>query len=659
MRTFYKLLIILTLLPTFALGEISLSGSISRDTTWSGIVRIDGDVIVDKHAVLTIEPGTRVIVNPRTDSSGGGKKADRIEIIVLGTLIADGTSGDGQITFTSGAFLQQMHDWYGLVFRGKNSQSLLKNCIIEYGYNGVTCYGASPRIESSVVQYNYFAGINCEVRAAPFVRSSIILGNAVAGINCELFSNPVIENSIITQNGNGILVFDRSQPQLGKRNPKAGESIGENYLINNFNYNVYNRSERQIFIQNNFWNSAVEADIDKTIFDNNNNIDYGEVVFTPYLKTNRLVTQLPKVAANTKKKTQPKRSSKTRKSSYRITSSTSQQQPVTAQHQQTSNQRQPVATTSQPATTSLQSTNGTGSNPEKTTSMQSTNGPGSKSEQAASTSSGSTLASGAAVKSAPSTSLTPVSQSTTNNAGVDFTANLPQSSSSSIQDAVNATETRVTAPQQREEKQTDRQEKEIESKNLASVETPEGVTDDSEIAAATAAQVSNGFSDINIEKVTDEEQRFLDDEAAEALAIVGLSTPSSFPEPPEKADSEPEFDISTVSSGSSENSGRPKLSEPVIESFLDGGRRRYLKKQKPDYPSGYANSGVEGLVLMEVLVDKEGRIRNYRVLRSDGDPFTEAAKEAIKGYRYRPGTIQGIPVSFKIIERFEFNPARK
>ena len=57
---------------------------------------------------------------------------------------------------------------------------------------------------------------------------------------------------------------------------------------------------------------------------------------------------------------------------------------------------------------------------------------------------------------------------------------------------------------------------------------------------------------------------------------------------------------------------------------------------------------------MEVLVGKDGKIMGHKVLKSDGEGFTKACEEALKGYRYKPGTRKGTPVSFTVIERFEF-----
>ncbi len=245
--------------------------------------------------------------------------------------------------------------------------------------------------------------------------------------------------------------------------------------------------------------------------------------------------------------------------------------------------------------------------------------------------------------------------SNTQESGQAIFSYTPPERSASIEDAVNSTGSRLNGPSQRVEKDNGRQEKEIESKNLASTETPEGVTADSEIAAATNATVSGGYSDIDPEKVTDEEQRFLDEEAADALALAGLSTPGAFGSAPSASYTEPDLEsLGTNGNHSNQKStSTSRFNEPVIESFLDGGRRQYLQKKKAEFPESMTDV-TAGMVLLEVVVGKDGRILNFRVLRSDGHAFTEAARITLQEYRYKPGTVQGVPVSFKVIERFEF-----
>lgn len=81
--------------PTVSAG---VSGHINSDTTWNGIVYIEGDVIVDAGVNLTIEPGTDVRFN--------GYHSLYIE----GNLFANGASGN-LINFTSNLSTPTRGDW--------------------------------------------------------------------------------------------------------------------------------------------------------------------------------------------------------------------------------------------------------------------------------------------------------------------------------------------------------------------------------------------------------------------------------------------------------------------------------------------------------------------------------------------------------------------
>ncbi len=96
---------------------------------------------------------------------------------------------------------------------------------------------------------------------------------------------------------------------------------------------------------------------------------------------------------------------------------------------------------------------------------------------------------------------------------------------------------------------------------------------------------------------------------------------------------------------------RPLL---VIEGLLDSRRRKYKYRTIPKYPQVYKKMNYEGKVFIEVIVDYNGNIESYQVLKSDGEYFTESAITALKEFKYKPGTYQGNPVKFKLVEPFIF-----
>lgn len=295
MRRLAVISIVMMLCTSLVWGQQQFQGNITTDTQWSGMVLLTGDVQVAKGATLSIMPGTRVMVAANSDAANIAKDAQRVEIIVKGKLLAQGELSN-KIIFTSNSPNPQMHDWSGIVIKNPREISVIDNCVIEYAYKGVTCFGSAPMIANNEIRYNLYAAISCEVRSHPRIRKNTISGNDFTGIACELASNPIIEQNIITQNNNGVIIFDRSNPDLGSIPLTRNSSRGENLILNNFESNIYNHSGNDISAKNNLWNTADADQIISTLFDQNQNPSKGEVVFSPVFESGNPLTIL---AANT------------------------------------------------------------------------------------------------------------------------------------------------------------------------------------------------------------------------------------------------------------------------------------------------------------------------------------------------------------------------
>jgi len=79
-----------------------------------------------------------------------------------------------------------------------------------------------------------------------------------------------------------------------------------------------------------------------------------------------------------------------------------------------------------------------------------------------------------------------------------------------------------------------------------------------------------------------------------------------------------------------------------------------LDAPRPRYPEAARQVGRDGLVVLQAVIDREGRVQEVQVLR--GAPFgmTEAAVVAVRSWRFRPATRDGEPVSvyYQLTVRF-------
>jgi protein TonB len=69
-----------------------------------------------------------------------------------------------------------------------------------------------------------------------------------------------------------------------------------------------------------------------------------------------------------------------------------------------------------------------------------------------------------------------------------------------------------------------------------------------------------------------------------------------------------------------------------------------IKKVQPNYPPLARHARIQGTVLLQAEISKDGTIENLRLI--NGHPMlAPAAIEAVKQWRYRPYMLNGEPVA--------------
>jgi protein TonB len=64
---------------------------------------------------------------------------------------------------------------------------------------------------------------------------------------------------------------------------------------------------------------------------------------------------------------------------------------------------------------------------------------------------------------------------------------------------------------------------------------------------------------------------------------------------------------------------------------------------KPVYPAAARSAGVQGAVVVEVTIDRNGRVKDAKVLRSI-PLLDQAALDAVKQWQFTPTLLNGVPV---------------
>lgn len=75
---------------------------------------------------------------------------------------------------------------------------------------------------------------------------------------------------------------------------------------------------------------------------------------------------------------------------------------------------------------------------------------------------------------------------------------------------------------------------------------------------------------------------------------------------------------------------------------------RVVQQVKAAYPIHAREDMIEGDVVVEIVVDREGRVVEARVTRPAGNGFDEAALAAVRGYRFSPAQREGHAVRVRM-----------
>lgn len=101
-----------------------------------------------------------------------------------------------------------------------------------------------------------------------------------------------------------------------------------------------------------------------------------------------------------------------------------------------------------------------------------------------------------------------------------------------------------------------------------------------------------------------------------------------------------------------EDSDADALPTPT-EEYLVSEMPQVLSEVRPLYPKEAKEKELEGQVVMDVLIDQMGKVRDVSVIEGLG-LFRSGAIEAMKKFRFRPAKVEGKPVPVRIRYSLKF-----
>jgi len=193
--------------------ETVKSGTITGTETWSGVIRMTGDVTIAATGKVTIQAGTLIKAEPATDDQQGGARNDRVELIVDGgELKVEGEENNPVVLTTTGG----IGDWYGVRIVKHAGDIVIKNCKIEKAINGIEVLSSRndvfPTIEKVSILSVSGTGIYIKVGTLPFmstnIKGCVVKNCGGTGLVVEGSRNIILENCELSFNiGHGAGVY--------------------------------------------------------------------------------------------------------------------------------------------------------------------------------------------------------------------------------------------------------------------------------------------------------------------------------------------------------------------------------------------------------------------------------------------------------------------
>lgn len=252
---------------TLVFASPSMAKSMANSARWSGTVKVEGQLVVEKGATLTIEPGTKVTFLPgKLDEEGLAESG----LLVKGTIVAKGAPGK-RILFTSGAERPAPGDWGEIKLFGSTG-SAFSGCDFRFGGWGLHLHDSDIKVENCTFSHNSYGGLR--LKGGEVEITGCVIKDMDIGIRYWK-SSPSIHHNAITGNKTGIFC----------RQEAGGSSINFNNIYGNTEYDIKlgDGQREDIDARMNWWGTKDTSYIRRKIYDREREGYIGNVVIEPSL----------------------------------------------------------------------------------------------------------------------------------------------------------------------------------------------------------------------------------------------------------------------------------------------------------------------------------------------------------------------------------------
>jgi hypothetical protein len=230
---------------------------IDRDTTWEGEVRVTEPVTVEKGAILTIRPGTVVLLSGEDRDRDGC--ADGY-LLVFGELRVEGGKGR-PVRFGR---LTPGKPWQEVFF--KDARASIRHAVFEGAAWALHIHDGDVRVEDTLLRGNG-GGARMKGSGAAFARC-VISGN---GIGLRFWDGgPTVTVSAIEGNGTGLFY---------REGPGGGKITGNRIVNREWDVKIGEWAAGDLDLSGNYWGAGDGAGNPGRVRDYRERKDAGKVVF--------------------------------------------------------------------------------------------------------------------------------------------------------------------------------------------------------------------------------------------------------------------------------------------------------------------------------------------------------------------------------------------
>jgi parallel beta-helix repeat protein len=243
--------------PTYVRDAITVS---TEWTPANSPYLIQNDIVVQKGAVLTIDPGVTVQFQSSGNSGSG------INLVIQGALKAVGayTNPIHFLPATTGSL------WGALYFVNADSANcFLQDCVVKGG--SIIFNACSPTITQCAVEGSK-TGLELLGNTQAQIVGNRITGNGVGIAFLDETVSATVTQNEIDNNNYGIFLKNFLNPV-----------ISGNRIYGNLKYNMVNYCNKPLAAPNNDFHQADAQQIMRTVYDGTYNSSYGRVNFMPYV----------------------------------------------------------------------------------------------------------------------------------------------------------------------------------------------------------------------------------------------------------------------------------------------------------------------------------------------------------------------------------------